>query len=307
MKRDQSSITAEGIALLRAMESEKSEEERICYDPLAKYLCSPWLDFTARFFMKIGYAERRGPGVQGFLVARTRYIDDHVQSCLHDSIRQLVILGAGYDTRAYRIKGLRERVKVFEVDHPATQQVKIARLKKALGALPSHVVYVPIDFDRETLDGRLAQSGYDPKLKTLFIWEGVAYYLSPDAVDRTLSFVAHSSGPDSSIIFDYTYRSVIEGTIRRGEVRSMRRSRPFTGEALIFGIPEGGIEEFLRARGFDLVENVTGEDLKRMYFTGANARRQVAPVYAIAIAAVRPESYSPRAASNASRVSPASQ
>ena len=90
----------------------------------------------------------------GAIVARERYIDDYLQSCIDDGLEQLVILGAGYDSRAYRFEKLK-RVKVFEVDHPATQRVKVARLKEALGELPENVVFVPIDFTKETLERRL--------------------------------------------------------------------------------------------------------------------------------------------------------
>jgi methyltransferase (TIGR00027 family) len=124
----------------------------------------------------------------------------------------LVILGAGYDTRAYRFDKLKEEVKVFEVDHPATQKVKIEKVSKALGSLPGHVVYVSVDFEKERLDKKLSESGYNKSLKTLFIWEGVTMYLTAEAVDETLAFVAGNSGKGSSIIFNYIFRSVLDGT-----------------------------------------------------------------------------------------------
>jgi methyltransferase (TIGR00027 family) len=150
MKKKQASITAQGIAFVRMVESSKPEGERICYDPLARRLISPAFYWLGKLF--INYAERKGPGVQAFLAIRCRYMDDYLQKCLTAGIEQLVILGAGLDSRAYRIKGLQGRVKVFEVDHPATQVVKLAKLKKILGELPAHVTYVPIDFDVETLE-----------------------------------------------------------------------------------------------------------------------------------------------------------
>jgi methyltransferase (TIGR00027 family) len=287
MKKDRPSITAEGIAILRALESKKPAGERICYDPYAQYFTSPLLTIISRFFMAIGYAEKRGPGVQGFLVARTRYIDDYLQSCLKQGLEQLVILGAGYDSRAYRFEELK-RVKVFEVDHPATQRRKMEKLKQVFGKLPENVVYVSIDFGRETLEKRLFESGYDGQRKTLFIWEGVTMYITAEAVDSTLAFVAKNSGKGSSVIFDYTYTSVINGTYKRGEVSSMRRSARITGERLIFGIEEGTIEEFLKQRGFHEITNVASEFLKKAYFTGANQKRSIAPVYAIVHAAVKP-------------------
>lgn len=285
MKANRTSTTAEGIALARAIESNKPAGERICYDPFARQFVSALYWHVFRFFVSIGYAERRGPGVMGFLVARDRYIDDYLQACLDDGLEQLVILGAGYDSRAYRFKQLKD-CKVFEVDHPATQQAKIAKLQSILGELPKHVVFVPIDFERQTLEQRLFDSGYDERKKTLFIWQGVTQYLTAEAIDSTLAFVVHHSGQGSSIVFDYMYAALLDGTTKRGEVSSMQRYRRLTGEGLTFGIPQGTIETFLKQRGFRQVKNVTNEDLKRAYFTGANQNRTVASGYAIASATV---------------------
>ncbi len=284
MKRNQSSVTAQGIALARTIESSKPASERICYDPFARYFVGP-VFYLFKFFVDIGYAEWRGPGVMGFLAARARYIDDYLQACLDQGLEQLVILGAGYDSRAYRFEQLKQR-RVFEVDHPATQQAKVEKIKTILGGLPSRVTYVPIDFNIESLEKRLAESGYDECRNTLFIWEGVTEYLTPEAIDSTLAFVAHHSGAGSSIIFDYIYTSALQGTRKRSEVGSMQRYRRFTGEGLTFGIAEGTVEAFLQQRGFCQVRNVDHVYFKQAYFTGPNEKRRVASGYAIAAATV---------------------
>src|SRR5512134_2696244 len=147
MRKQQPSLTAIGIAMARAVESEKAAEDRICDDPYARRFVPAWLYDVFSFFLKLGYAEWRGPGGWGFLVARDRYIDDVLRHALDQGLQQLVILGAGYDSRAYRLKELPGRVKVFEVDHPATQKAKLARLRAIFGKVPGHVAYVPIDFD----------------------------------------------------------------------------------------------------------------------------------------------------------------
>ncbi len=285
MKKNRPSTTAAGIALARAIESTKPAGERICYDPFARLFVGRVFWYFTKFFVDIGYADKRGPGVIGFIVARERYIDDYLQSCIDAGLEQLVILGAGYDSRAYRFGGLAQ-IHVFEVDHPETQRVKMEKLTKTLGNLPGNVTFVPIDFTEETLEKRLYACGYDNRLTNLFIWQGVTYYLTPEAVDNTLSFVAHHSPNGSSIIFDYVYASLLRGTSTHAEVRSMRRYRRITGEALIFGIEEGSIEEFLHQRGFFQVKNVTSKFLKNTYFAGANRKRKIASGYAIASAKV---------------------
>ena len=286
MKATRASTTAEGIALARAIESQKPAEERICHDPFARQLVSTFYWNVFRFFVSSGYAERRGPGTLGFVVARERYIDDYLQAGLDSGLEQLVILGAGYDSRAYRFEQLKG-CKVFEVDHPATQQAKIVKLKKILGALPAHVVFVPIDFETQTLQERLVECGYDAHKKTLFIWQGVTQYLTPEAVDNTLVFVAHHAGQGSSIIFDYMYTELLDGTVKRSEVNSMQRYRYLTGEGFQFGIPEGTIEAFMQQRGFCRVKNAAHGELKRAYFTGVNQNRAVAAGYAIVSATVQ--------------------
>ncbi len=284
------SLTAAGIAILRAVESEKPAGERLFYDPYASKFVNPWLFMFTALFLRIGYADRRGPGVQGFLLARTRSMDDFLLACVASGCEPVVILGAGYDARAYRFAPmLAGKARVFEVDHPATQADKLARLKPVLGEVPEHVTYVAIDFNRETLDDRLPACGYDEKRKTVFIWEGVTMYLTPAAVDATLAFIACHAAPGSSVVFDYVYSSVIEGYVRRNEATGMRRYRRLTGEEMVFGITEGTARTFLEQRGFGDVQNVTARDLQALYFAeGARRGKQVAPVYAIAAGTVMP-------------------
>lgn len=237
----------------------------------------------AKFFS--GYGEWMAPGTAGFIVARVRYIDDYLQTCLANGIDQLVILGAGLDSRAYRFEQLRKRVEVFEVDNPATQQEKRKILGRIFGKLPENVIFVPIDFNEETLE-KLYHFGYDKRRKTLFIWEGVTYYLTAEAVGGTLEFIAANSSEGSTIVFDYVYTSALTAARKRGEISRMQRYGRFTGEPLTFGIEEGKVNGFLGGQGYIEIENITGKDLKRMYCTGINQNRPIAPIYAIAHAAV---------------------
>ncbi len=287
MRKNQASITAAGIAVLRAIESSKPQDERVCYDPYARQFIPGWFYWMCRIFTSTGYAELRGPGVQGFLAARERYIDDFLIDRLAGGLDQIVLLGAGYDSRPYRFEGLKQSGKVFEVDYPATQSVKIATLRQILGEIPAHVVFVDIDFNSQSLEQRLTDCGYDPVLKTLFIWQGVTYYLTPEAVDSTLAFIAHRSGTGSSIVFDYIDQSVLQGGGRHGEVSNMRRYRGLTGEGMIFGIPDGTIESFLAERGFAQVKNISSTDLHRLYFNGKRQKRKVVPGYGIVTAVVQ--------------------
>ena len=285
MKRRQSSITAQGIAAIRAVESSKPPEQRICYDPLARQLVSPVFYLLTKLFA--GYGRWRAPGTMEYIVARTRCIDDYLQAYLDSGIEQLVILGAGLDSRAYRFKQLIGHVNMFEVDHPATQLEKRRILARIFGEVPEFVSFVPLDFNEETLE-KLYDFGYYKQRRTLYIWEGVTFYLAAEAVDTTLRFVVENSGQASSIIFDYVYSSALTATHKRGEITRMQRYGRITGERLTFGIEQGKVVDFLCQRGYHQIKEITSQDLKKAYFTGTKRERPIAPIYAIVHATVCP-------------------
>lgn len=287
MKQNQTSMTALGIAITRGIESEKPEDERICYDQYARSFVSPFLYDFVKFFDKLGWSEKKGPGVMGFLAVRDRHLDEFLKLQLGAGIQQLVILGAGYDSRAYRFDELKNGIKVFEVDHPASQKDKLQKLNKIFGEIPPHVTFVSIDFNQQKLADRLFECGYDRGLKTLFIWQGVTQYLTPVAVDDTLGFITGNSASGSSVIFDYMYPSLLDGTIKHGEVTNMRSKSWLSGESLVYGIPEGKATEFMQARGFVNIQDADAKYLHDRYFTGKNAHRIIAYGYGIVSGEVR--------------------
>ncbi len=285
MADTRASRSAEGVALLRALETRKPERERICNDPYARSLLRGGISYVlSTLVIQSGIYERLAPGATGFVIARERYIDDYLQACLGEGFAQIVLLGAGFDPRAYRIPGI-DRTRVFEVDQAATQAVKLARLKKIIDPLPAHVTFVAVDFNTPGLDERLRSGGYDEQARTLFIWQGVTYFLTAEGVDGTLSFIAHHSGPGSAVIFDYCYTETLRDT-SRGYGRILRQSSRLSGEAYLFGIDRGQVESFLVRRGFRDVRDVPLEKVKSMYFTGPNARRVIAEGVAIVSARV---------------------
>ncbi len=271
---------AELIALHRVAESRKPEGERIFYDPYAIYFVNPeTLSFAASNPEKTKemseYYERLFPGLGNSIRARVRYFDDFVKNSIDEGLEQFVILGAGYDTRAYRIGGLKGQVKVFEVDHPDTQSVKIEKLKKIFGILPGHVIYVPVDFETDNFGERLVAQGYDRALKTLFLMEGLIMYIPPEAVDETLSFIVKNSGKGSYILFDYYPESLVDGSCELEAGKNIHNYLIQIGEPLKFGIKEEMVKTFLTERGFSKVQNVNAEEYKKMYFRGENKEREV--------------------------------
>jgi len=267
-----------GTAALRAIETEKPAGERICQDPLARNFIGQWFYLQVKLFARFG--ERRSHGALTFVVCRYRYIDDYLRECLKTGTSQIVILGAGFDSRAYRSELIPMEVKTFEVDYPTTQASKTERVKKIFGAPPKNVVYVPVDFNLETLD-KLFTYGFDRSLKTLFIWEGVTLYLQEEAVDATLAWVHANAVPGSAVIFDYQDTSTLTHPHRAYEVLDR-----LTGEKRVFGVEKGHIEPFLTHRGFTQVVNSNAEQLEHLYCTGSNRHRTVASYYSIVHAEV---------------------
>lgn len=280
------SKTAETAAAFRARETLKPEGERVCCDPLARHFIGPFYialgryPWLGRFFRRLG--ESQFPGLGGAVLARTRYIDEHTKNCLGNGIRQVVILGAGYDTRAYRLIDPDQGVRVFEVDHPATQSVKLAKLQEVLGTPPHHIEFVAVDFGRDDLASRLIEAGYDPGKRTLFIWEGVSYYLTAAAVDRTLAFMARNATLGCEVLFDFFPRAVIDGTSSRKEAISLRKRLKQRGEPLLFGIDDEELVPFLRARGFETLEVVAAAACKDAWFHGANRDTAVSDIFRFA-------------------------
>jgi methyltransferase (TIGR00027 family) len=295
-KKKGSSVTAENVAFVRALESLKPEGERICYDPYAVRFLSQ------RYLMFMEMAARAPsrppfPGVHNSLSARVRYFDDFVKRSICEGLEQLVILGAGYDTRAYRIEGLKDKVRVFEVDHPGTQSVKMEKIKDIFGSLPAHVEYVSVDFETEDFGQRLIEHGYERLQKTVFIMEGLIYYLQPKAVDEMLSFIVKNSDVGSAIVFDYVHESSIDRkdgicgiqckACSQDEIKNATKDMAQQGETQKFGIKDGMLESFLIQRGFSHACSVTSEDYKKTYFHGVNESRPVCCLSYFAHAVVR--------------------
>ncbi|HUH66494.1 MAG TPA: class I SAM-dependent methyltransferase [Syntrophales bacterium] len=285
------SITAEIMAFHRATEMLRPEDERVCQDPFAvKFLSQEWAEiFTERQRLTALAIEsaKKFPGINGAVVARARFIDEIVLQYVEEGLAQIAILGAGYDSRAYRIQEIKENVTVFEVDDPSTQEIKIERLIKIFGEKPGHVRFVPIDFVSDDLKTRLMEHAYDPQKRTLFIMEGLIFYLPAQVIDRIFTFIAKHGGFSGAVVFDYLPPSVINGTSDRTEVQNFRKDLENYGEYLRFGLESNELATFLMQRGFELKKNINAPDLRAKYFPGKSREREITPIFWFAHAAVR--------------------
>lgn len=286
MRQKQSSTTAENNAMLRAYESLRPEGERIFNDPYAIHFLperfSAIEDKDVQMEQTISQWESLFPGVSSAIVARARFIDDCLLKSLDCDIRQLVILGAGYDTRALRFSSLKERVTIFELDHPSTQNVKLDRINRFLNAPLPHVQFIPIDFNEEELGKKLFDNGYNKEVKTVFIWEGVTYYLPRTAIDRTLKFIAENSARNSTVVFDYFPASVANGTTEMGEALALSIGLKQIGEEILFGIEQEELAAFMGARGFEVVENVIATEYFNSCFKNPCVKRKLSEMFLFA-------------------------
>lgn len=217
MKEGKPSQTASMVAFFRALAHLGVTSAKGFQDPTAEHLLpTPW----AQIYALTRRRARRDPQHPSFadarrgtdlLALRTLTIDAHLRDALASGARQLVILGAGLDGRAYRLRGLAD-VRVFEVDHPATQAWK-QRRTATLPVLAKSRTFVPVDFERDSLDAALARAGHDSAVPTVWIWEGVVMYLTPSAMRATLAVLTARSAPGSMAIIQYNTRRSMPGPL----------------------------------------------------------------------------------------------
>ena len=242
--------------------------------------------FLRRYFVK-----RIAPsGIYEYVLARTKLMDSIFVDALENNFSQIVLLGAGMDTRALRFKSRNEGTKIFELDIQTTQQPKLAILKRKGVALPEELVFVPIDFNHQSLSEVLLAAGYQGNQRSLFLWEGVTMYLTSDAVDNTLAFIRDSGAEGSRVVFDYIYASVLRRENRFYGEKEIFETVSRAGEGWTFGIEENEIERFLSERGFRVISNHTPSDLEKAYLTADDGAflGRINGTHCIVIASVPP-------------------
>jgi len=226
------------------------------------------ISLARRFFTKVA-APR---GIYEYVIARTKYIDAVFRQALVENFDQILIFGAGFDTRALRFQDAMENTRVFELDAPATQQAKIGQYQKRHLAVPLSLTFIAIDFDKESLSMKLDEAGFCRQRRSLFILEGLVMYLQPKSVEETFQVIRDYAGRKSRVVFDYIYASVLrkEG-ICYGETGIVQTVSD-AGEQWHFGIEKGQIEEFLAKYEMQLIDHKDAKDLEQTYFSDSNGK-----------------------------------
>jgi methyltransferase (TIGR00027 family) len=228
------------------------------------------------------YIDRHWPGARTSGIARTRLIDDWIGESIGQA-EQVVLLGAGFDTRAWRLAAL-DSVKVFEVDHPATAKVKRERLRAA-GADLNRVTFVAVDFEIDDFEQRLRDAGFDPLLCTIVVWEGVSQYLTGDAVCGVMRWAGRLA-PRSRFIFTYVHEGAIDGSVAFDGADKVIAKVDGSGEPWRFGLLPGELPDFLRERGLRLVSDLGADQYRERVMGQAGRHMQGYSFYHTVLAEV---------------------
>jgi len=228
------------------------------------------------------------PGTNS-VVSRARYTEDNLEEAIRQGVKQYVILGAGMDTFAFRLPDLMERLRVFEIDHPHTQEFKLRRFAELWWKHPENLRFIPVDFTRENLETKLTHSpSYDPEAKSFFSWPGVTNYLTQEEVLTTLRSISNIASSGSTLVFDYID---INEFILNKQFQQIQESTEYLEK---IGEPRntGGFNPSILGKdlanlGFHLKENLSPSDIERHYLKGSTDKHNTLGYMNFACAVVK--------------------
>lgn len=288
MEDGRPSSTARGAAMLRAAHVLLDDEPKILKDDFARGFSGAASEAelrTALETMRAEFARRAGPELAHSLLRhlrasvtmRSRYTEDELSEALVRGVRQYVILGAGLDSFAYRRRDLAGVVRVFEVDHPATQHWKRTRLQEMQVALPSNLSFISINFEQQTLTEALRASDYHVEEPAFFSWLGVTGYLTEAAIFKTLQEVA-AAAPGSEIVFGYGVQEALLDEESQ-QMRAVLKERVAAGgEPTLSLFDPTNLAARVQALGFVQVWDFGPEAANTRYFADRTDGLRVAPL-----------------------------
>lgn len=254
----EASRTALGVAALRAAHLLLDGEPWILEDPIALRLLSP--EVLPHLMDQARLQHPTARALRSHVLLRSRVAEDHLERACADGVRQCVILGAGFDTFAYRQPPWASALTVFEVDHPASQSAKQARIRAAAIEAPTNLVHAPIDFERTSLDEGLRLAGFDPSQPAFFTWLGVTMYLTRPAVQAVFSFVG-SLPSGSRMVFTFAQPE-------EGGASHLADLAASVGEPWITRFAPEDLTATLHNAGFTGVKVLAPEEARDRFFLG---------------------------------------
>src|SRR5215831_770797 len=262
MLEDRPSRTAQQVALRRAAH-QIWDTPRVLEDPLALMMIDR--DEVER----LSHTGLPDPAwelhLRAFVVARSRYAEDELAQAVQRGVEQYVVLGAGLDTFAYRNPFA--RLRVFEVDHPATQAWKQRTLEDGGIPIPASLSFAPVDFKIDTLAHSLQRAGFFSDQPAFFSWLGVTVYLPPEIVFSTLRWVA-SICPGNGIVFDYSVPRSFLGSGDHGGFDVLAARAKAAGEPFVGFFDPKDLAHRLQEMGFANLEDLDTHQINARYFSG---------------------------------------
>lgn len=265
---NKTSRTAEFNCMIRAASFYEKRPQYKSNDYIAPKLLPKFFLPVARigFFRNLFWSRVFPPGMYEYVIARTKFIDNIYKNAISNEFDQILLFGAGFDTRSIRLANSSKKTSIFELDAPVTQKSKINQFKNKGVQINPNTTFISMDFNRESIEDKLLDSDFNKNKRTLFILEGLLFYLQSQAVDDTFKVINQFSGEESEVVFDYIFSSVL-----RGENLYYGESEVFNGvknenEPWSFGIEKGEIESFLENKNLKLIKNLNSEDLEREFF-----------------------------------------
>ena len=202
-------------------------------------------------------------------LCRAAYTEKALKAAVLTGTKQYVMLGAGMDTFAFREPEFLSKYNVFEVDHPLTQADKLERITCAGWTVPDNLIFVPVDFAKDSLTERLTAAGFDPSVKSFFSWLGVTYYLSAEAIDKTLAELSSLCVDGSTLVFDYPDENFFDASEKR--VQNTIMMAKAGGEPMQSAFSYGELEKLLETHGFLIYELLTPDDIQKDIIDKAGA------------------------------------
>ena len=258
------------MALFRALETTYTEKDKLFDDPYAIEFLDRELRLAVRassvpFLRKfvVQRIKRKIPGAFSSGLARTKYIDDLLEDSIKAGIKQVLILGAGFDTRAQRLPWLKS-LHVIEIDHPNTSDFKKEIFKKQIGELPSNVKYYQVDFNEQSLEQLALKHNFDFSIPTAIIWEGVTNYLTAGAIDQTFSFMSkYAKG--TFVIFTYVHKQVLDNPELFFGAEKLLRDLGRIEEHWTFGFRPEDLDTYLKKFGLTIIEDLGATEYRQQY------------------------------------------
>jgi len=281
MRADRSSQTAEFVAIDRAAH-QVLDAPPLFDDPFAILMTHPQF---SRAFQADPESKRAqlAPARRVFLAARSRYTEDRLAQALGQGCTQYVVLGAGFDTYCLRSKD--RSLRIFEIDHPATQATKLARLRNAGAKIGPRTSFHAADFTRQPLKEILLDAGVDPTLRVFVSWLGVAQYLPREVIRAALADIAGFSG-QVEIVFDYTLHYLLQNQTQRFIFDTSRRFAAWKDEPFRSMFTPEEIVELCGAAGFSATTTTSLDELHALYCDPAGSSPRIAGINQRAYACV---------------------